>query len=510
MQWDKLSMADKAKYIELGVSNGITNLSVIKDTYNKYDEGGPKKTVVRDRRTGEELVFDTRKEADEYISSAYSDPTFYQGELPELVVNARQPRGLLEQGAANFEDTFGMTPRDAAGFIPYVGDALDIKDIAQDIKDQKYKEALIAAGLLVVPNAVENIAKGIYRGAKNIRRTLELNAGSSLTNTEKLHRLLHPNRTAKATSSIYGSTTRIADDKSLEELEKLAEQMENVRARLHIGNDLRLSPSTNSEAQLADLNTYASRVENYAKSYKDKMKALEANPILYDMAQQSPQYVDDIYDDFISGRITDIEDYVRSQIIRANTFYRRMDPSRAGKRSFTEEDFLNIGDTRGRGIGGKDVYTPGSRQLNVGNYRVVSTGNYGDEVGIYKPKDLALEGDVSTWWSQRKPNIEGITVHSGMHNIPNDPSRFTEGLDYLPPFWSTKSGRGLLRDLGVPPQYGGDYSHIVFNWEPDSPVPPSIADKFVVDLDNYFNLSPDIRKASRGYKRGGKLIHKKC
>ena len=29
MSWDKLSMADRAKYIQLGVSNGITNLSSI-------------------------------------------------------------------------------------------------------------------------------------------------------------------------------------------------------------------------------------------------------------------------------------------------------------------------------------------------------------------------------------------------------------------------------------------------------------------------------------------------
>lgn len=33
-------MADRAKYIKLGVSNGITDLSVIRDTYNKFAEGG--------------------------------------------------------------------------------------------------------------------------------------------------------------------------------------------------------------------------------------------------------------------------------------------------------------------------------------------------------------------------------------------------------------------------------------------------------------------------------------
>lgn len=41
MKWDKLSMADRAKYIMLAVHNGITNLNTIKHTYNSLSEGGP-------------------------------------------------------------------------------------------------------------------------------------------------------------------------------------------------------------------------------------------------------------------------------------------------------------------------------------------------------------------------------------------------------------------------------------------------------------------------------------
>lgn len=36
MTWDDLSMAQKAKYIQLGVSNGITDLSVIRDVFDKH------------------------------------------------------------------------------------------------------------------------------------------------------------------------------------------------------------------------------------------------------------------------------------------------------------------------------------------------------------------------------------------------------------------------------------------------------------------------------------------
>lgn len=40
MEWNKLSMADRAKYIKLAVNNGVTDLSQIRDIYNKYAEGG--------------------------------------------------------------------------------------------------------------------------------------------------------------------------------------------------------------------------------------------------------------------------------------------------------------------------------------------------------------------------------------------------------------------------------------------------------------------------------------
>ena len=41
-EWNKLSMTDRAAYIKLGIDNGITDLATIRDTYNKYAEGGKK------------------------------------------------------------------------------------------------------------------------------------------------------------------------------------------------------------------------------------------------------------------------------------------------------------------------------------------------------------------------------------------------------------------------------------------------------------------------------------
>lgn len=36
--WNKLSMADRAKYIKLAVENGIINLEYIRDIYNSTKE----------------------------------------------------------------------------------------------------------------------------------------------------------------------------------------------------------------------------------------------------------------------------------------------------------------------------------------------------------------------------------------------------------------------------------------------------------------------------------------
>ena len=38
--WNKLSMAERAKYIQLAVSSGVTDLNNIRDTYNSFAEGG--------------------------------------------------------------------------------------------------------------------------------------------------------------------------------------------------------------------------------------------------------------------------------------------------------------------------------------------------------------------------------------------------------------------------------------------------------------------------------------
>ena len=47
-EWNKFSIADIESYIKLGIDNGITDLATIRDTYNKYAEGGSTKWTMQD------------------------------------------------------------------------------------------------------------------------------------------------------------------------------------------------------------------------------------------------------------------------------------------------------------------------------------------------------------------------------------------------------------------------------------------------------------------------------
>ena len=69
MSWDNLSMADRATYIKLGLDSGITDLKVIRDTYNKYAEGGPVTRPTRATPTLKRKSWETDEEYEERINS---------------------------------------------------------------------------------------------------------------------------------------------------------------------------------------------------------------------------------------------------------------------------------------------------------------------------------------------------------------------------------------------------------------------------------------------------------
>lgn len=443
------------------------------------------------RSTNETIDFDTKEERDQYVSD--KDFSIYQGYLPELIVKPK--RSLLQQGSENFEDTFGITPRDVIGFVPYVGDALDAKDIVSNLNEDKYKEAGIGATMLLLPNILEKPLKYVYKSAKNLSK-VSRNLSKSRNIREASEKLIHPNRTASASNTLFDE---INDSPlSLEELERAASKVRDIRQTTGYSGDMGIYNGRGSYRDvLEDIYDSESNIQSansIISSYFDKMNSLKDSPILYDIATKSPQYLDIIHKDYING-IDNIEEYVRGLISRSNTFMRRMDPKSSITNSrFTPDDFLTIRSSKSPGLPGDVQSTSNIGYINVGNEQVVFP-HYGSRVGLYTPKEISLTGDVSTWWDQRFPIFNnGIDVKHGMHQ-----SQFRD----LGTNTNYAMRRGLEAHLaknGVPFQYGNKSGHIVFS----GPKGSSIGDKFNVTL---FNNVPNI-PLTLGYKGGGNIIYK--
>lgn len=112
MKWSDLSMAERAKYIKLGVQSGITDLSIIRGTYNKLAEGGPTKKQYRVGHLNDQgqvvvdynaPVFNTSEELDNYIKNTGQQQIFVEN-LPELVVKHPDLIKKEQEQEANWTD----------------------------------------------------------------------------------------------------------------------------------------------------------------------------------------------------------------------------------------------------------------------------------------------------------------------------------------------------------------------------------------------------------------------
>lgn len=149
MSWKDLSMADRAEYIKAGIQNGITDLSHIEESYNEYENG--------------------KLEASNSIEKSLLNKSIENAfkKIPKAIRGVEQE---VNKYADEFKNTFGISLRDAAGIIPYIGDALDVKDISENIIDKRYGEAALEAGLLLLPNAIEKPLKYVAKGLREALR----------------------------------------------------------------------------------------------------------------------------------------------------------------------------------------------------------------------------------------------------------------------------------------------------------------------------------------------------
>lgn len=227
-----------------------------------------------------------------------------------------------------------------------------------------------------------------------------------------------------------------------------------------------------------------------AKGYTEGLEFLKSrNKVLYDIAKESPQYLNQIVSDFKSGNITNLEEYVKSLIRQSNTFVRRMNLTNG------EDPVEAFSQIRGHTMGSRDF------AMDVGNpdvvYNPIWSGGYGKQAALYTPREVNPQGPVETWWSQRMPKFQDQSIHintkgmhtnsNGMFNDKNSQSLYNAGI--------------YLEEHGIPTSYGRTASHMVFK-SPNKGA--SISDQFIITP---YKKLPDLRY-TLGYQNGGKLCKK--
>ena len=227
-----------------------------------------------------------------------------------------------------------------------------------------------------------------------------------------------------------------------------------------------------------------------AKGYTEGLEFLKSrNKVLYDIAKESPQYLNQIVSDFKSGNITNLEEYVKSLIRQSNTFVRRMDLTNG------EDPVEAFSQIRGHTMGSQDF------AMDVGNpevvYHPIWSKGYGNQAALYTPREVNPQGPVETWWSQRMPKFQDQSISidaNGLHT-----NRYGM-LNHLGSE-SQYNANMYLEQQGIPTSYGRTSSHMIFK-SPNKGA--SISDQFIITP---YKETPDLRY-TLGYKNGGKLCKK--
>lgn len=151
--WKDLSLKDKSALMQIMVNNGIYDLSTIRDTYNKFAEGG----YVREKNNNP-IAFDEEGNLTDQITGEKGTMM-----LPEVTVRGVSPETRAKNYSSYFDGTYELSQRDIYGMMPIIGDALDVKDIATDIYKGNYLNAGIGTGMFLLPNIIEKPLRKLSR-----------------------------------------------------------------------------------------------------------------------------------------------------------------------------------------------------------------------------------------------------------------------------------------------------------------------------------------------------------
>ena len=224
-----------------------------------------------------------------------------------------------------------------------------------------------------------------------------------------------------------------------------------------------------------------------AKGYTEGLEFLKSrNKVLYDIARESPQYLNQIVSDFKSGNITNLEEYVKSLIRQSNTFVRRMNLTNG------EDPVEAFSQIRGHTMGSGDF------AMDVGNpevvYNPIWSGGYGKQAALYTPREVNPQGPVETWWSQRMPKFQDQSIYINTKGIHTNRYGMLNHLSGE----SQYNANMYLEQQGIPTSYGRTASHMIFK-SPNKGA--SISDQFIITP---YKKTPDLRY-TLGYQNGGKL-----
>lgn len=391
----------------------------------------------------------------------------------------------------NFKDTFGFTPKQLGEWIPGIGDVLFANDIYDNFHNGNYKDAAIGTGMFFLPSTLRKAgkyAKDLWWLTKYYNKV-----GTGLKDKyvrKKFTNLAKDPTTARNFIERYGVSTISGPKVNLDQMKKIQSELEFLEQVYGIQPKADWA-SWDYEDTLKYMKENLAKAKQLKEQYfKDLEYLKNNNEVLYNIASESPQYLNQIARDLESGKITNTEEYVKRLIDQSNTFIRRMNLS-----SPSIEPFSTI---KGSTLGNSNY------AMDVGNPNVVLhplwSRNYGNVAAVYTPKNRQLQGPVETWWGQRFPVFgnSNITVQpAGMH------TRRSGTWTYSNPD-AVGVADSYLEKSGIPKSYDRTDSHMIF-LSPEEGA--SIADQFNIQLVNG-TMIPNI-PYTLGYKKGGKLIHKK-
>lgn len=416
-------------------------------------------------------------------------------DLPELIVTANKPEPEPEQNnktpwsyaSDNFKNTFGFSVRDALGFVPYLGDALDIKDIGYDLYNGNYLNAGIGAGMFLIPNVIEKpirYLKDLWWLTKTYNKV-----GTGLKNPFVRKQYLDLAKSPTTSRNFIETYSRSNESGlTLEQIKEAIPKLQELNRIYGITPKADFKDYNSVDDQIKRIENGLSDAAKISESYKNGLEYLKThNQILYDIVQESPQYLDQIMSDLLSGKIINTQQYVKDLITQSNTFIRRMNIRNSENPA---KQFLEI---RGHTLGDTKNYA-----MDVGNKQVVFdpllARGYGSTAMIYVPKNRELIGPIETWWSQRFPKFNDNSIiinNNGMHSSRN-------GIISDHSLNSVFNMNRLLQKNNIPVSYGRTSAHMTF-LSPNEGA--TISDQFdVFPFDKQNNI-----KFTLGYKLGGKF-----